>query len=80
MKWKLFYDAKTVFKSLRLNSSHFTVGVTRRLLLSSRVSSLVINLITIRERVFKERTIKKLIGGRGGGGEEVQKNIRAREN
>ena len=46
-----FYDAKTMFKSLRLNRSHFTVGVTRRLLLSSRVSSLVINLITIRERV-----------------------------
>ena len=72
MKWKLFYDAKTMFKSSRLNRSHFTVGVTRRLLLSSRVSSLVINLITIRERVFKERTIKKLMGGRGGGG-EVQK-------
>ena len=31
--------------------SHFTVGVTRRLLLSSRVSLLVINLLTIRERV-----------------------------
>ena len=30
--------------------SHFTVGVTRRLLLSSRVSLLVINLLTIRER------------------------------
>ena len=27
--------------------SHFTVGVTRRLLLSSRVSLLVINLLTI---------------------------------
>ena len=61
-----------MFKSSRLNRSHFTVGVTRRLLLSCRVSSLVINLITIRERVFKERTIKKLMGGRGGGG-EVQK-------
>ena len=32
--------------------SHFTVGVTRRLLLSSRVSLLVINLLTIRERVL----------------------------
>ena len=31
--------------------SHFTVGVTRRLLLSSRVSLLVINLLTIREKV-----------------------------
>ena len=63
-----------MFKSSRLNRSHFTVGVTRRLLLSCRVSSLVINLITIRERVFKERTIKKLMGGRGGGGGgEVQK-------
>ena len=30
--------------------SHFTVGVTRRLLLSSRVLLLVINLLTIRER------------------------------
>ena len=32
--------------------SHFTVGVTRRLLLSSRISLLVINLLTIRERVL----------------------------
>ena len=31
--------------------SHFTVAVTRLLLLSSRVSLLVINLLTIRERV-----------------------------
>ena len=31
--------------------THFTVGVTRRLLLSSRVSLLAINLLTIRERV-----------------------------
>ena len=30
--------------------SHFTVGVTLRLLLSSRISLLVINLLTIRER------------------------------
>ena len=31
--------------------SHFTAGVTRRLLLSFRVSLLVMNLLTIRERV-----------------------------
>ena len=37
--------------------SHFTVGVTRRLLLSSRVSLLVINLLTIRERVREKRHI-----------------------
>ena len=30
--------------------SHFTVGVTLRLLLSSRISLLVINLLTIQER------------------------------
>ena len=34
-----------------VGGSHFTVGVMRRLLLSSRVSLLVINLLTIRERV-----------------------------
>ena len=34
-----------------VGGSHFPVGVTRRLLLSSRVSLLVINLLTIRERV-----------------------------
>ena len=32
--------------------SHFTVGVTLQLLLSSRISLLVINLLTIRERVL----------------------------
>ena len=75
MKWKLFYDAKTMFKSSRLNRSHFTVGVTRRLLLSSRVSSLVVNLITIRER-----PLKNLWGEEGGGGGvKYKKNIRARE-
>ena len=43
--------------------SHFTVGVTRRLLLSSRVSLLVINLLTIRERerVREKRQETKLI-------------------
>ena len=41
--------------------SHFTVGVTRRLLLSSRVSLLVINLLTIRERVIEKRQGMKLI-------------------
>ena len=46
--------------------------VARRLLLSSRVSPLVINLFTIRERVFQGRTIRKLMGGGGGAG-EVQK-------
>ena len=61
VKWKLFYDAKTMFKStlcpLLIShcfvwfGSHFTFGVTRRLLLSSRVSFLVINLLTIREKV-----------------------------
>ena len=35
-----------------VGGSHFTVGVTRRLLLSSAVSLLVINLLTIRGRVF----------------------------
>ena len=58
VKWKLFYDAKTMFKStlspLLIShcfvwfGSHFTFGVTRR---SSRVSLLVINLLTIREKV-----------------------------
>ena len=43
--------------------SHFTVGVTRRLLLSSRVSLLVINLLTIRERVIEKRQGMKLIWG-----------------
>ena len=38
----------TCFGSM-LFGSHFTVGVTRRLLLSSRVSLLVIDLLTIRE-------------------------------
>ena len=42
-------------------ASHFTVGVTRRLLLSSRVSLLVINLLTIRERVIEKRQGMKLI-------------------
>ena len=60
-----------MFKSLRLNSSHLTVGVTRQLLLSSRVSSLVINLITIRERPLKNLW---------GEGVKYKKNIRAREN
>ena len=41
--------------------SHFTVSVTRRLLLSSRVSLLVINLLTIRERVIEKRQGMKLI-------------------
>ena len=35
--------------------SHFTDGVTRRLLLSTRVSLLVINLLTVRERVQREK-------------------------
>ena len=47
------FDALTVvnFTKLCVVWSHFTVSVTRRLLLSSRVSLLVINLLTIRERV-----------------------------
>ena len=43
--------------------SHFTVGVARQLLLSSRVSLLVINLLTIRERVREKRQEMKLIWG-----------------
>ena len=43
--------------------SHFTFGVTRRLLLSSRVSLLVINLLTIQERVREKRQGMKLIWG-----------------
>ena len=39
------------FTLLVWTDSHITVGVTRRLLLSSRVSLLVINLLTIREKV-----------------------------
>ena len=39
--------------------SHFTVSVTRRLLLSSRVFLLVINLLTTRERVREKRKRKK---------------------
>ena len=35
--------------------SHFTDGVTRCLLLSTRVSLLVINLLTVRERVQREK-------------------------
>ena len=54
--------------------------VARRLLLSSRVSPLVINLFTIRERVFQGRTIRKLMGGGGGVRVKDKKNIRAREN
>ena len=41
--------------------SHFTAGVTRRLLLSSRVS-LFINLLAIRERVFFNKTTFIQIG------------------
>ena len=40
---------------------HFTVGVAGRLLLSSRVSLLVINLITIQERVREKRLIQTLL-------------------
>ena len=46
--------------------SHFTVGVTRLLLLSSRVSLLVINLLTIRERVNLGTDHEKTYGGLGG--------------
>ena len=46
--------------------SHFTVGVTRLLLLSSRVSLLVINLLTIRERVNLGTDHEKTYGGAGG--------------
>ena len=48
--------------------SHFTVGVTRLLLLSSRVSLLVTNLLTIRERVNLGTDHEKTYGGGGGGG------------
>ena len=43
------FDALTVvdFTMLYWFGSHFSVGVRHRLLLSSRVSSLVINLLTI---------------------------------
>ena len=47
--------------------SHFTVGVTRLLLLSSRVSLLVINLLTIRERVYLGTDHEKTYGGGVGG-------------
>ena len=43
--------------------SHFTVGVTRWLLLSTRVSSLVINLLTIWIREREKRQGTKLILG-----------------
>ena len=43
--------------------SHFTFGVTRRLLLSSRVSLLVIDLLTIRKRVREKKQGMKLIWG-----------------
>ena len=47
--------------------SHFTVGVTRLLLLSSRVSLLVTNLLTIRERVNLGTDHEKTYEGGGGG-------------
>ena len=53
--------------------SHFTVGVTRLLLLSSRVSLLVINLLTIRERVNLGTDHEKTYGGGGVGVGEVPK-------
>ena len=56
--------------------SHFTVGVTRLLLLSSRVSLLVINLLTIRERVNLGTDHEKTYGGLA----RYPKNIHAREN
>ena len=59
--------------------SHFTVGVTRLLLLSSHVSLLVTNLLTIRERVNLGTDHEKTYGG-GGGLARYQKNIHAREN
>ena len=40
--------------------SHFTVGVTRRLLLSSRVSSLVINLLTSKRKLPLIQKVNKL--------------------
>ena len=73
VKWKLFYDVQNICSSRRFLKpllisqcfmwfgSHFTVSVTRRLLLSSRVSLLVINLLTIRERVIEKRQGMKLI-------------------
>ena len=61
--------------------SHFTVGVTHLLLLSSRVSLLVTNLLTIRERVNLGTDHEKTYGGGGGGGlARYQKNIHVREN
>ena len=60
--------------------SHFTVGVTRLLLLSSRVSLLVTNLLTIRERVNLGTDHEKTYGGGEGGGWRGTKNIHAREN
>ena len=48
--------------------SHFTVGVTHLLLLSSRVSLLVTNLLTIRERVNLGTDHEKTYGGGGGVG------------
>ena len=60
--------------------SHFTVGVTHLLLLSSRVSLLVTNLLTIRERVNLGTDHEKTYGGGGGGLARYQKNIHAREN
>ena len=48
--------------------SHFTVGVARLLLLSSRVSLLVTNLLTIRERVNLGTDHEKTYGGGVGGG------------
>ena len=55
--------------------SHFTVGVTRLLLLSSRVSLLVINLLTIRERVNLGTDHEKTYGGGWGGGWRGTKKI-----
>ena len=48
--------------------SHFTVGVARLLLLSSRVSLLVTNLLTIRERVNLGTDHEKTYRGGGGSG------------
>ena len=46
--------------------SHFTVGVTRRLLLSSRVSLLVINLLTSKRKLPLIQKVNKLKTRRDG--------------
>ena len=54
-------DALTSSQCFIWFCSHFTVGVTRRLLLSSRVSLLVFNLLTIRERESKSHYLLPFI-------------------